>query len=75
MSRLIPLKYDDVIRKLTNIGFRFYRKGKGSHELWVRDSNGKVIPVPKHKGKDIKKGTLKSIIKNTELSVGEFMDL
>lgn len=75
MTRLIPLKYKDVTNKLQRIGFRFYRQGKGSHELWVRDSDGKVIPVPKHLGKDIKKGTLKSIIKGIGITTDEFMKL
>lgn len=63
MTRLTPLRYDDVIRKLKKLGFRLYRQGKGSHELWVRDSDGRVIPIPKHKGKDIRRGTLRAIIK------------
>lgn len=33
MTRLIPLKYKDVTNKLQRIGFRFYRQGKGSHEI------------------------------------------
>jgi predicted RNA binding protein YcfA (HicA-like mRNA interferase family) len=75
MTRLIPLRYEDVIKRLKKLGFRFYRPGKGSHELWVRDSDGKVIPVPKHKGKDIKKGTLKAIINEIGISVEEFIRL
>ena len=57
------------------IGFRFYRQGKGSHELWVRDEDGRVIPVPRHEGKAIRKGTLRAIIRETGLSVDEFMRL
>ena len=56
MTKLKPLKYNELTSKLKKFGFRFYREGKGSHELWVRDEDGKVIPVPKHKGKDIKIG-------------------
>ncbi len=75
MSKLQPLKYEKVISKLKKLGFRFYREGKGSHELWVRDEDGKVIPIPKHKGKDIKKGTLRAIISEIGVSVKEFMEL
>ena len=75
MTRLIPLKYKDITKKLQRTGFRFYRQGKGSHELWVRDSDGKVIPVPKHLNKDIKKGTLKSIIRGIGITTEEFMRL
>lgn len=55
MPKLRELNYSELTNKLKSFGFRFYRSGKGSHELWVRDSDGKAIPVPHHKGKPIKK--------------------
>ena len=66
MPKLRELRYDEVIKRLQRFGFRFYRHGKGSHELWVRDADGKVVPVPHHKGKAIRKGTI-------GVSVDEFM--
>ena len=60
---------------MKKIGFRFYRSGKGSHKLWVRDEDGKVIPVPKRKGKEIKKGTLRAIIREIGIDLEEFMKL
>lgn len=71
---LRDLTYRDVTRRLDMLGFRFYRQGKGSHELWVRDSDGKVVPVPHHRGK-IRQGTVRAIIRETGVSVEEFMDL
>jgi len=56
MTKLQELSYRDVTRRLRKLGFRFYRQGKGSHELWVRDRDGCVIPVPHHKNKPIRKG-------------------
>ncbi|MDO8754784.1 MAG: type II toxin-antitoxin system HicA family toxin [Anaerolineales bacterium] len=75
MIRLRGLNYREVIERLGKIGFRFYRQGKGSHELWVRDEDGRVIPVPRHEGKAIRKGTLRTIIREAGLSVDEFMRL
>ncbi len=72
---LRDLTYRDVTRRLDKLGFRFYRQGKGSHELWVRDSDGKVVPVPHHRGKSIQRGTVRAIIRETGMSVEEFMDL
>ena len=57
------------------MGFRFYRQGKGSHELWVRDMDGRVVPVPHHQGKNIRKGTVRAIIREAGVSVSEFMEL
>jgi len=74
LVRLRELKYEELVARLRKLGFRFYRQGKGSHELWVRDSDGKVVPVPRH-GKPIRKGTLRAIIREISISVDEFMKL
>jgi predicted RNA binding protein YcfA (HicA-like mRNA interferase family) len=75
MSKLQELSYRDVTRRLRKLGFRFYRQGKGSHELWVRDADGRVIPVSHYKGKKIRKGTVRAIIREADVSVEEFMKL
>lgn len=62
MAKLRELSYKELTTRLKRFEFRFYRQGKGSHELWVRDSDGKVVPVPFHKGKNIRKGTVRTII-------------
>ena len=74
MGKLRELAYRDVTTKLKRFGFRYYRAGKGSHELWVRDSDGKVVPVPHHKGKSIRKGTIRAIIREVGVSVNQFFD-
>lgn len=75
MPELRELNCQEVIRRLRKLGFRFYRQGKGSHELWVRDSDGRVIPVPHYRGKKIRKGTVRAIIREVGVSVAEFMQL
>lgn len=74
MGKLRELTYREVTAKLKRFGFRHYRSGKGSHELWVRDSDGKVVPVPHHKGKSIRKGTIRAIIREVGVSVKHFFD-
>ena len=73
MVLLRELEYREVTERLRRFGFRFYRQGKGSHELWVRDADGRVVPVPKHKGKSIRKGTVRAIIRESGVSIDEFM--
>ena len=75
MTRLRELSSRQVTRRLRKLGFRFYRQGKGSHELWVRDDDGRVVPVPRHGGKPIRKGTVRAIIKEAGVGVAEFMEL
>lgn len=74
-SILTELSYRDLTKRLKKYGFRFYRSGKGSHELWVRDSDGKVIPVPHHKGKSIRKGTVRAIIREIDVSIKDFFSI
>lgn len=75
MSKLRELSYREVTKRLRRLGFRFYRQGKGAHELWVRDADGRVVPVPRYKGKNIRKGTVRAIIREVGVSVEEFMEL
>lgn len=75
MPALRELRYQEVTRRLRKLGFRFYRHGKGSHELWVRDADGRVVPVPHYRGKNIRKGTVRAIIREVGVSVTEFMEL
>jgi predicted RNA binding protein YcfA (HicA-like mRNA interferase family) len=72
MSPKLPsLKSREVIKVLEKLGFVFVRQ-KGSHRIYVKGSIG--ITIPYHT-KDLKKGTLKAIIKQTGLSVEEFLKL
>jgi len=75
MSKLRELSYGEITRRLRKLGFHLYRRGKGSHELWARDADGLVIPVPHYRGKKIKKGTVRAIIRELGLTVTEFMEL
>jgi len=71
MSRLPVLKPQEVIKVLKKAGFSFIRQ-KGSHRIYVKESIG--ITVPFH-NKDLKKGTLRHIIKQSGLSVEGFLKL
>jgi hypothetical protein len=41
----------------------------------VCDTDGRVIPLPRYKGKKIRKGTVSAIIREVGMSVEEFMKL
>ncbi len=75
MAELRELNYQEITRRLRKLGFRLYRQGKGSHELWVRDADGRVVPVPHDRGKAIRKGTVRAIIREVGSDVTEFMEL
>lgn len=72
--RLPTLKYRKVVKVLTKIGFVGARQ-TGSHLILVKKDVKKIVTVPIHSNRDIKRGTLTAIIKQAGLTVKEFLDL
>jgi len=72
MGRLAGFKYREVIRKIKNLGFEFYRQAAGSHEIWYNPSTKKFTTIPNHSG-DIPEGTLRAILKQADISVDTFL--
>jgi len=64
----------DVIKALSKIGFVYVRT-RGSHAILIKQ-NGKgktMVPVPLHK--ELAKGTLKSIMRQSDLTREELFEL
>jgi predicted RNA binding protein YcfA (HicA-like mRNA interferase family) len=66
MPRLVPLKPQEVVRKLKNLGFEGPFPG-GRHRRMVDPKTGRVVPIPFHKGQDVSVGLICEII--TELGI------
>lgn len=64
-----------VIKKARKAGFIFDRYAKGSHQIWYSPEKRKRFTIPVHKGKTLKRKTLKSIINQMGLTVEEFRRL
>lgn len=62
----------EAAKALGKAGFRFVRQ-KGSHLILRRDDPFAQVTVPKHKVLD--RGTLRSIIRQSGLSIDEFIKL
>lgn len=74
MSKLPSLKPREVLRALTAGGF-FIHHVSGSHYILKHPSRPDLrVTLPWH-GKDLKRGTLGSIIKQAGLTVEEFLKL
>lgn len=67
-----PLAYNKVTKKVKKAGYMFVRKA-GSHEIWWNESVRKTCVIPYHK--EVKPGTVKSIIKQMGITEKEFWDL
>ena len=73
MTRLPACSPAQVCRALERAGFSLART-RGSHHYY-RDSSGRLVSVPVHAGRDIKRGTLQNIIKAAGLTRDEFLEL
>jgi predicted RNA binding protein YcfA (HicA-like mRNA interferase family) len=75
MAKLPVMTAIEVIRGLKKAEFVFDRQAKGSHEIWYNPVTKRRTTVPNHPGVDIRKGTLKAILKEAGISVEEFLEL
>ncbi|MBI5124612.1 MAG: type II toxin-antitoxin system HicA family toxin [Planctomycetes bacterium] len=74
MSKLKPLKPEEVIQKLRKLGYKGPVPG-GRHVRMYHPVTLKVIPIPMHKGKDIGVGLIREIINELEISRKEWIEL
>jgi predicted RNA binding protein YcfA (HicA-like mRNA interferase family) len=72
MSKLPQVSGADVVRALQKIGFSI-RRQHGSHIIMRRDNPFAQTVVPNHR--QIDRGTLRAILRQTELSADEFTKL
>ena len=74
MPKLPVVSGKDVVKALSKIGFEHVRTS-GSHAILNKQTEqGKItIPVPLHK--ELAKGTLKSIMRQAELTLEDLLKL
>ena len=73
MPRLVPLSSRKVIRALERLGFHFVRQ-RGSHASY-QHPDGRIVTVPIHPTRDVARGTLREIIRESKVDVEEFLEL
>jgi len=69
---LRPIKPEKLEKLLKKLGYKLIRQ-KGSHKIYKKGD--KLIVIPFHKGKLIKKGLLRYIVSYLGLGVKEFFEL
>lgn len=62
------LSPDYLIKLLEENGFVF-KRSKGSHQVYYNSISNKTIVVPFHNGKDLKKRTFMSIVKQAGIEI------
>ena len=73
MSKLPSITGDQAIAALAKHGFFLDRVSKSSHHILKKDGHRFLLTVPVHGSKDLKPGTLRSLIRTAGLSVDEFV--
>lgn len=66
----VPVKYNDLFKLLKKDGWIKLRQ-KGSHVIMQHPTNPKQLTVPFHSGKEVKKGLLKTILKQAEIKTNK----
>ncbi|OPF16602.1 hypothetical protein B1L04_10350 [Microcystis aeruginosa KW] len=72
MSKLPSVSGKDCIKALEKVGF-YQKRRESSHVILRRDNPFSQVVVPDHP--KLAKGTLRSIIRDAELSVDQFITL
>ena len=70
---MASFKSREVVRILEKLGY-IQKRQTGSHLIMYNPQKNRIIPIPMH-NKDIKKGLLRGIIKQAELTEKEFLKL
>ena len=73
MPKVSPMKYRDVVKKLQKFGFVFRRATGGTHEIWWNKKSKSTCVVPHHR--EIKPGTIRSIVKQADVRLEEFLEM
>lgn len=72
MSKLPVVSGAECLKALSRVGFEVYRQ-RGSHIVLVRKSPPAQTTIPNHR--ELDRGTLRAIIRQTGLTVEEFVAL
>jgi predicted RNA binding protein YcfA (HicA-like mRNA interferase family) len=74
MPKLVPLKPNEVIKKLRRLGFVGPFPG-GKHKRMVHFQKKKIVPIPFHKGRNVSVGVIREIINEVGISREEWIKL
>jgi predicted RNA binding protein YcfA (HicA-like mRNA interferase family) len=63
------MKYSELEKRLKETtNCRFFRNGS-KHPLWINHDTGELFAMSYHGSEEVKMGTLKSIIKKSEVKI------
>ena len=72
MPKLPVMKASKLLKVLLKLGF--YRHHQVGSHVQLKHDDGRRTTIPYHPSQEIRKGTLKSIIDDLEITVDEFIE-
>ena len=72
MSRLGSYTGGQVVRVFQRAGWKITRQ-RSSHVILEKEGYAATLSVPVHKGKNVKRGTLRDLVKDAKMNVDEFL--
>ena len=73
MSRLAIIDFRSFEKILLRLGFKRTRQ-RGSHVIY-HHKDGRIVSVPYHKGKDLSRQLLRSLLKQIDITVDDYNNL
>jgi len=67
------VKPEEAVRAFRKAGW-VVKRHTGGHVIMEKEGMEVVLSIPYHKGKDVKRGTLRSLIKDAGLTEEEFIN-
>lgn len=62
------MRYAELVRKLSGLGFELRRQAGGSHEVWWLPGTGRQTVIPRHGGKDLGTPVTRKILRDLGLN-------
>ena len=76
MTNVFPdINSKEIIKVIKKLGFEFLRQSGNSHAIYRRTSDGCRTTVPIHGKKSLKRKTIKSICKDSGITLEELKEL
>jgi len=73
LSRLGSYKGEEVVKAFQRAGWKITRQ-RSSHVILEKEGHEATLSIPVHKGKNVKRGTLRDLIKDARMSVDEYFE-
>lgn len=74
MSKLGMYRAREVVRAFERAGW-VVKHHTGSHVIMEKEGQEATLSIPDHPGKDVKRGTLRNLIRDAGMTVDEFLRL